>query len=99
MALQGETREQGSLKTREPKQYNVVMINDDFTTMEFVVDILMTIFHKDALTAETIMMQVHKAGSAVVGKYPYDIAATKVEKALARAKEEGFPFRMSVEEE
>ena len=58
---------------KEPRQYNVVMFNDDFTTMEFVVDILVDVFHKDEVTAQSIMMKVHKMGQAVVGKYPYDI--------------------------
>ena len=56
------------------------------------------IFNKDELTAQSIMLNVHKKGKAVVGKYPYDIAATKVNKALSRAKNDGFPFRMSIEE-
>lgn len=83
---------------KEPRQYNVIMINDDFTTMEFVVEVLVDIFHKDQVSAEAIMMHVHKNGQAVVGKYPYDIAITRVTTALSRAKEEGFPFRMTVEE-
>ncbi len=83
---------------KEPRQYNVVMFNDDFTTMEFVVDILVDVFRKDEVTAQSIMMKVHKMGQAVVGKYPYDIAVTKVGEALKRAKASGFPFRMSVEE-
>ena len=74
------------------------MINDDFTTMEFVIEILVDVFHKDELTAQALMMNVHKNGQAVVGKYPYDIAVTKVRIALDRAKELGFPFRMNVEE-
>ena len=65
---------------------------------EFVVEILVDIFRKDEATAQTLMMQVHKSGSAAVGIYPYDIAATKVRQALSRAKEEGFPFRMTIEE-
>ncbi len=83
---------------KEPRQFNVVMFNDDFTTMEFVVDILVDVFHKDEVTAQSIMLKVHKMGQAVVGKYPYDIAATKVAEALRRAKALGYPFRMSLEE-
>lgn len=85
-------------KIKEPKQYNVVMHNDDFTTMEFVVSILVDIFHKDEVTAHELMMQVHKAGRAVVGSYSYDIAHTKVGIALDRARSYGYPFRMTVEE-
>ena len=98
MATKGATKEKTRSMLKEPRQYNVIMINDDFTTMEFVVSVLVDIFHKDPVSAEAIMMQVHKNGQAVVGKYPYDIAVSRVTSALARAKEEGFPFRMTVEE-
>lgn len=98
MAVQSSTKERTENKVKEPKQYNVIMINDDFTTMEFVVEILTDIFHKDEVSAQAIMLNVHKKGQAVVGKYPYDIASTRVNTALARARSEGFPFRMTVEE-
>ena len=98
MATLGATKEKTKDLIKEPRQFNVLMFNDDFTTMDFVVDVLIDIFHKDEVTAQAIMMNVHKNGQAVVGKYPYDIAKTKVDTALARAKNEGFPFRMSVEE-
>ncbi|WP_026493423.1 MULTISPECIES: ATP-dependent Clp protease adaptor ClpS [unclassified Butyrivibrio] len=98
MATQGATKEKTKDLIKEPRQFNVLMFNDDFTTMEFVVEVLVDIFHKDEVTAQSIMMNVHKNGQAVVGKYPYDIARTKVDTALARARNEGFPFRMSVEE-
>lgn len=98
MATFGATKEKTKDLIKEPRQFNVLMFNDDFTTMDFVVDVLIDIFHKDEVTAQAIMMNVHKNGQAVVGKYPYDIAKTKVDTALARAKNEGFPFRMSVEE-
>ncbi|WP_029320199.1 ATP-dependent Clp protease adaptor ClpS [Butyrivibrio sp. AE3004] len=98
MATKGATKELTKDMIKEPRQFNVIMFNDDFTTMDFVVDVLVDIFHKDEVTAESIMMKVHKNGQAVVGKYPYDIARTRVDTALMRAKSEGFPFRMSVEE-
>jgi len=98
MATKDAVKERTNHRVKEPKQFNVVMINDDFTTMEFVVEVLMDIFHKDQLSAETIMMQVHKNRKAIVGKYPYDIAKTRVTAALARAKAAGFPFRMTLEE-
>ncbi|MCR4739507.1 MAG: ATP-dependent Clp protease adaptor ClpS [Lachnospiraceae bacterium] len=98
MSLQGELREKSSDRVKEPKHYNVIMLNDDFTTMEFVVMILIEIFKKDQGSAEQLMLMVHKNGRAVVGTYPYDIAVSKVNKALNRAREEGFPFRMTVEE-
>ncbi|MBP3242831.1 MAG: ATP-dependent Clp protease adaptor ClpS [Ruminococcus sp.] len=95
----GSAKERTDSKVKEPKQYNVIMLNDDFTTMEFVVEILIDIFRKDSVTANELMMKVHRTGKAVVGKYPYDIAATKVNKAHKRAKSAGFPFRMVIEEE
>ena len=98
MATKEQLNERTVLKLKEPIQYNVIMLNDDFTTMEFVVSVLIDIFHKDQVSAETIMMEVHKNGKGVVGKYPYDIAVTKVSSVLRRAKAEGFPFRMNVEE-
>ena len=98
MATKDATKEKTRSKIKEPRQFNVVMHNDDFTTMEFVVEVLVDIFHKDQVTAQAIMLNVHKKGKAVVGKYPYDIAVTKVTSALNRAKREGYPFRMTVEE-
>ena len=98
MGLQGQTLERTSSKTKEPKRYNVIMLNDDFTTMDFVVAVLIDIFHKDQLTAEALMLDVHKKGKAVVGTYSYDIAVTKTRTAMQRARDEGFPFRMLVEE-
>ena len=65
------------VKIKKPKQYKVVMHNDDFTTMEFVVNILMTIFKKDINTSNKIMMDVHKLGRGIVGVYPYDIATIR----------------------
>lgn len=86
------------VKVKKPKHYKVVMHNDDFTTMEFVVNILMTIFKKDINSSNKIMMDVHKLGKGIVGIYPYDIATTKVAMALGMAKEEGFPFNITIEE-
>ena len=98
MGLQGQTLERTGSKTKEPKRYNVIMLNDDFTTMDFVVAVLIDIFHKDQLTAEALMLDVHKKGKSVVGTYSYDIAVTKTRTAMQRARDEGFPFRMLVEE-
>ena len=98
MSVQGETREKTRINIREPKHYRVIMHNDDFTSMEFVVEILMDIFHKNEAEAERLMLMVHESGRAVIGAYPYDIAVTKVQTALGLAKEQGYPFRMTVEE-
>lgn len=85
-------------KVKLPKQYQVIMFNDDYTTMEFVVEVLTQIFNKSAAEAEKIMMDVHKAGHGVAGIYSCDIAMTKAGTAMSWAKEEGFPFKLSVEE-
>ena len=98
MSVQGETREKTRIRIKEPTHYRVIMHNDDFTSMDFVVEILMDIFHKDEAEAQRLMLMVHESGRAAVGAYPYDIAVTKVQAAAARAKEEGYPFRMTIEE-
>ena len=98
MPIQGETREKTKIDIREPKHYRVIMHNDDFTSMEFVVEILISIFHKDEAEAQRLMLMVHEQGRASVGSYPYDIAITKVQAAVSKARAEGFPFRLTVEE-
>lgn len=91
-------KENNKVKIREPKDYEVVMYNDDFTTMEFVVYVLVNIFSKSEEDAEIIMMKVHESGKAVVGTYSYDIAMTKADLATRLARKEGFPFKIKVEE-
>ncbi len=98
MPTQDAVKEKSNVRVKEPRKYQVVMLNDDFTTMEFVVSVLVDIFKKDPVSAEQIMLFVHKNGRAVVGEYPYDIALTKTTAALDRAKAEGFPFRMMIQE-
>lgn len=98
MPVQGDIKEKTKIHIQEPKHYHVIMHNDDFTSMEFVVEILTDIFHKSEIEAEHLMLMVHESGRAAIGSYPYDIAVTKVHAAAKRAKEHGFPFRMTVEE-
>ena len=74
----------------------VIIHNDDFTTMEFVVNVLTTVFYKSHPEAETLMLAVHKAGSAVVGIYSYDIAKSKINKATTMARNEGYPLRLTL---
>lgn len=78
--------------------YNVIMHNDDVTTMDFVVMVLKRIFRKNEQDAETIMMKVHNEGSAVVGTYSKDIAVSKAKYAMAMAKMNGFPLKLTTEE-
>ena len=98
MSVKGKTKEKVRTRLKEPKHYRVIMHNDDFTTMEFVVEILIDIFHKNQSEAERLMMRVHQSGMAAVGVYPFDIAMTKIYEATERAKQEDFPFRLTAEE-
>jgi len=84
-------------KFKEPEQYKVVLLNDHFTTMDFVVDILMDIFHKSIEDANKIMLDVHKKGRGIVGIYTWDIAITKSEQVHAAAKANQFPLLCIVE--
>ena len=86
------------LKLDEPTKYKVLLHNDDYTTMDFVVEILMAIFHKNIVEAEEIMLTIHKRGRAVCGIYTYDIAQTKVYQVKEMAKSNGFPLLATVEE-
>jgi len=92
------TKQKDEVKIKKPKNYKVVMYNDDYTTMEFVINILVNVFNKKLVEAEKIMIDVHKRGKGVAGIYSYDIAITKVSTAMSMAKEEGFPFKLTVEE-
>lgn len=94
-----DIKEKNKVKIKKPKLYKVIMHNDDFTTMEFVVDVLVNIFNKKIEEASKIMIDVHKKGSGVAGIFPYDIAVSKASTAMTIAKEQGFPFKLSVEEE
>lgn len=76
----------------EPRQYEVVLINDDYTTMDFVIDVLMRFFNKNYLEAETIMYQVHEQGSGVCGIYPFDIAESKVQQVTEYARSNDHPL-------
>lgn len=92
------TRQKDKVKIKKPKNYKVIMHNDDYTTMEFVIKILVSIFNKSFIDAEKIMLDVHKKGRGVAGIYSYDIAITKVATAMSMAKSEGFPFKLTTEE-
>ena len=90
------TRNEEEIK--EPKEYVVVLLNDDYTTREFVVEILMIIFHKNPVEAKSIMLNVHNKGRGVVGNYTWDIAQTKVNQVHSIAKQYDFPLKCVVEE-
>jgi ATP-dependent Clp protease adaptor protein ClpS len=92
-----ETLTQNQL--REPVLYRVIMHNDHYTTMEFVIEVLMKIFHKPLQEAERLMVMIHEQGSAMVGLYTHEIAATKVQQVTQLAKQNEFPLRVTIEED
>lgn len=91
-------KDQSMVRLKPPKQYKVIMYNDDFTPMDVVVDILMDVFHKNYEAAVSIMMAIHKGGKGLAGIYSYDIAMTKAAKAVRIARELSYPLRVEVEE-
>lgn len=80
-----------------PPEKKVVFYNDDYTTMEFVIDVLISIFNKTAEDAEELMLTVHEEGSAIVGTYTYDIAVSRANLTKQIARQNGFPLRVEVE--
>jgi len=89
---------ESALEIEEPTKYKVLLHNDDYTTIDFVVDILVGIFHKNSTQAEAIMIDVHKKGRAVCGIYTYEIAETKVYQVKELARRSGFPLLATMEE-
>ena len=85
-------------RVQPPKMYRVVLLNDDYTPMEFVVAIIQEYFNKDRETATQIMLKVHRDGKGMCGVYPKDIASTKVELVLTHARKAGHPLQCVMEE-
>lgn len=85
-------------KTALPKLYKVLMHNDDYTTMDFVVEVLQEIFHKSATEAEKIMLTIHFQGVGDCGTFPFAVAETKANRARMKARQAGFPLRCSLQE-
>ena len=88
-----------AVKIKHPNKYKVFILNDDYTSMEFVVDILTTVFHKSTTEAENIMLEVHKKEMGLCGIYTHEIAETKVMQVTKKAKNNGFPLKAIMEEE
>ena len=99
MELENKEEQQTSYseELREPEQYRVVLLNDDFTTKDFVVAVLIAIFHKKHEDAHLIMEDVHRKGRGIVGSYTYDIAATRCMQVQEAARQSGFPLRCVME--
>ena len=89
----------GQAKSGDPARFRVLMHNDDYTTMEFVVQVLQEVFHKSATEANQVMLNIHFKGTGICGLYPFDIAETKVSRVHVVAREAGFPLRCSLEGE
>ena len=99
MATQFDFELESDLELARPKKYKVFLLNDDYTTMDFVVDILIKIFHKSYEEAERIMLEIHKKDRGLCGVYTYEIAETKIAQVHKRARENGFPLKAYMEEE
>jgi ATP-dependent Clp protease adaptor protein ClpS len=89
--------ERKAQRTKPPRMYQVLMLNDDYTPMEFVVMVLQQYFQRDLETATLIMLKIHHEGRAVCGVYPKDVAATKVELVVAAARRVGHPLQCTME--
>ena len=94
----GEVKERPQAKTRKPQLFHVILYNDDYTTMEFVVHVLESVFQKGPAEAFRVMMDVHRRGRGVCGAYTYEVAETKVATVHEMARGEGFPLRAGLEE-
>jgi len=98
MPARSQNKEQTDVLTAAPRMFAVILHNDDYTTMEFVVEVLSRVFRKSSRDAAEMMMRVHVEGSCVVGVYTYDIAVTKKVQADAMAEKQGFPLKITVAE-
>ena len=91
-------KERTDTKKQDPTLYKVVLLNDDYTTMEFVVSVLENVFQKSPAEAYRIMMHVHRNGRGLAGVYTWEGAETKVEKVASLSREAGYPLRATIEE-
>ena len=92
-------RSETSKEVKEPPLFKVLLLNDDYTTMDFVVEVLRFVFHKSVADATFIMLNVHHNGVGVCGVYSFEVAETKVNTVGALARERGFPLKCTMERE
>jgi len=95
----GDVDARTATDNKEPAMYKVLLHNDDYTTMEFVVHVLITVFHKSVENATQIMLNVHKLGIGLCGVYTYEVAETKVETVTRLARENGHPLKCTMQRE
>jgi ATP-dependent Clp protease adaptor protein ClpS len=94
----GAVQERVRSKKQTPPLFKVLLLNDDYSTMDFVVHVLESVFQKSPAEAYGIMMQVHVNGKGLAGVYSFEIAETKVDTVRIKAREAGFPLRAALEE-
>ena len=98
VSTEGQIKERVRTEKKEPALYKVVLLNDDYTTMEFVIQVLEAIFQKSPSEAYQIMMHVHVNGRGIAGVYPWELAETKAEQVISTARESGYPLKAVTEE-
>ena len=94
---EGDVLTKKKSKTKKPKLFKVLFLNDDYTTMEFVVRALETIFHRSPAEAAAIMLHVHNTGAGIAGVYTKEVAEMKIEQTLGWARQEGHPLMLTME--
>jgi ATP-dependent Clp protease adaptor protein ClpS len=95
--FEDDVRSEQDVQLEEPPLYRVLLLNDDYTTMDFVVEVLRYVFQRSEEDANQIMLNVHRKGVGVCGLYPYEIAETKVDMVDSLARERGFPLKCTME--
>jgi ATP-dependent Clp protease adaptor protein ClpS len=94
-----QTISKSKTRTAIPPQYKVLLLNDDYTPMDFVMFVLMRFFRKDEAEARQVMLEAHHQGMSVAGIYPFEIAETKVAQVLSAAQAKGYPLKLELEPE
>ena len=97
--FEGDIAAETETDLTEPPLYRVLLINDDYTTMDFVVEVLRSVFNKSTEEATRIMLNVHHAGAGLCGVFSFEVAETKVDTVHALAREHGFPLKSTMEKE